>query len=139
MEIDEALLRAQELNIEHFVQRDRHGWEFMADIVANTDAEARRRAPRTIGHRMNAVDLFHTLQQVYGTGKVPESYGMLVSSPRFRTKGFPDRNVCNSIPDIWEINQTGKGNRSTKDRPGKAILSKMFDQMGPDLAEPPKS
>ena len=137
-EIDEAQIRAEARDLHHFVQRDRHGWDFMADIVANTDREARRRPPRVIGERPTEIQLFDWLRDIWGDGKFPATYGQMVSHPRCRTKEFPDRNILNRIPDIWNINVNVNSRRSTKDRPGKAILPNLFAQMGLDLAKPPK-
>ena len=110
----------------------------MADIVAKTDAEARKRPSRTIGDRPRETDIYYWMKTIWSDQPFPSSYGWLVSHPKCNTKEFPDRNILNRIPDIWNINTNKKSRRSTKDRPGKHILPKMFAQMGTNLAIPPQ-
>lgn len=136
--MDDAKKAAEERDLRHFVRRDRHGWDWMADIVAKTDSEARKRPPRVIGARPKEVDIYDWMKTIWSDNPFPPSYGYLVSHPRCRTKEFPDRNILNRIPDIWNINTNKRSRRSTKDRPGKHILPKMFAQMGFDLAIPPQ-
>ena len=73
---------------------------------------------------------------VYG-GDLPESLGLMMNDPRFRTGGFPDTHVINQIPLIWNANQVKQGPNQPRTTDVNRILSKMFVLPNAEFAPQP--
>ena len=108
-------------------QRDRRGYAWSGKLLEKTKDEAKARKTKLITAKWSAGQLFDALADVYGRANLPDSAGLLINNRAFRTSAFPDHNVLNTIPPIWNINQVSRGPKKGKESEWKKSLSQLFN------------
>ena len=122
------------------VQRDRKGFNWSNELLETTKREAEARPERLITEdHLHTGDIYWALARAYGHGNIPHNLGKLVNDRRFRSANFPDHEICNCIPPIWNINLVKRGPNKGRETEVKKQLAQLFSLGNTGLTDQPRA